>query len=152
MKEKIRLVIKGKYRLGELDKLMYELGLIVAGIAVILTLVYLITGISVLRLGFHCRFNQLTGLPCPGCGGTRSLRTLLGGRILKSLYYYPPLLYGVIIYIAFMLRCFAYRHFGIFNARDGIIVNYIYIGIALIIIQWIVKLAAQLIWGYYWFR
>jgi hypothetical protein len=36
-----------------------------------------------------CPFKMMTGLPCPGCGMTRSVVTLLHGDIGASLYYHP---------------------------------------------------------------
>src|ERR1700761_8906128 len=37
--------------------------------------------------GFYpvCRFHQLTGLNCPGCGATRALYALLHGDVLLAL-------------------------------------------------------------------
>lgn len=36
-----------------------------------------------------CYFRFLTGLPCPGCGLTRSLEALWHGHLLLSLRYHP---------------------------------------------------------------
>ena len=41
------------------------------------------------RQGSPCLFRSLTGLYCPGCGGTRALRFLLKGDVMKSLWYHP---------------------------------------------------------------
>ncbi|WP_246282481.1 DUF2752 domain-containing protein [Flavobacterium agri] len=35
-----------------------------------------------------CPFKMLTGMPCPGCGITKSLVFLYEGDIYKSLYYH----------------------------------------------------------------
>ena len=35
-----------------------------------------------------CPFMMLTGLPCPGCGITKSLIFLYQGQMLKSFYYH----------------------------------------------------------------
>ena len=137
-------------QLGSVDKVLYELGLVALGIMIAAVLLYFCTGISVLRIKFPCMFYRITKLPCPGCGGTRSLRALVHGDILLSMYMYFPLCYVVLVYVIFMVRCFLYRHFGLSKSRDGAIVKYIYIFVALLFLQWIVKLVAQLGFGYYW--
>ncbi len=140
-----------KRRLGNTDKLLYELGIAALGICFAAVLLYVITGINVLRLKYPCLFNKVTHLCCPGCGGTRAMRALLQGKILRSLYDYPPLLYGVIVYAVFMIRCFLHIHFGVRKSPDGTVVKYMYVFAALIILQWIVKLVAQICFDYYWF-
>ena len=138
-------------KLGSTDRLLYEFGLVALGIVFATVLLYVCTGINVLSFNYPCVFNKVTHLCCPGCGGTRAIRALLRGEILTSLYDYPPLLYGLVVYVIFMTRCFLYVHFGVKKSRDGAVVKYIYIFIALMILQWIVKLVAQLCFGYHWF-
>jgi hypothetical protein len=36
-----------------------------------------------------CPFKVLTGLPCPGCGMTRSVVTLMHGDLATSVYFHP---------------------------------------------------------------
>jgi len=36
-----------------------------------------------------CPFKLVTGLPCPGCGMTRSVVTLMHGDLTASLYFHP---------------------------------------------------------------
>lgn len=43
--------------------------------------------------GYPCLFHIITGLYCPGCGGTRAAILLLNGRIIESIYYNPLILY-----------------------------------------------------------
>jgi hypothetical protein len=45
-----------------------------------------------------CMFHALTGLPCPGCGLTRSFVCLAHGRLFDSLRYHPlgPALFAFI--------------------------------------------------------
>lgn len=130
---------------------MYELGLVALGIGFAAVLLYLFSGISVLNLRYPCIFNKVTHLCCPGCGGTRAMRALLRGQILKSLYDYPPLIYAVAVYIVFMVRCTLYLLFGIRKSPDGTIVRFVYVFIGMMFAQWIVKVVAQVCFGYYWF-
>jgi hypothetical protein len=39
------------------------------------------------QYGFYpvCQFHQLTGLNCPGCGGTRAVYQLLHGHVLRAM-------------------------------------------------------------------
>ena len=52
---------------------------------------------------FYCPLYELTGLYCPGCGGTRSLTALLHGKLLLALHENPAVpalvLLGVLFYI-----------------------------------------------------
>ena len=121
------------------------------GSSIAAVLLYFCTGINLLRLNYPCLFNKVTGLCCPGCGGTRAMRALLHGEIIKCLYDYPPLLFGIIVYVIFMIRCTMYMFFGIKKSRDGAVVKYMYIFVALMLIQWVVKIIAQVGFDYYWF-
>lgn len=40
-------------------------------------------------------FHTLTGLYCPGCGGTRAVRSLLRGDLRMSAQYHPLVLYVI---------------------------------------------------------
>jgi hypothetical protein len=51
-----------------------------------------------------CFFNLLTGLWCPGCGGTRSFNALMNGHILKSLHYNPAVILILIILILLYIQ------------------------------------------------
>lgn len=57
---------------------------------------------EILRLMFHlpCLFHLLTGLYCPGCGGTRAVGYLLTGQIAKSIQYHPLVLYAAVVIAA----------------------------------------------------
>ncbi len=62
---------------------------------------------NVIRQGVPCLFHLLTGLYCPGCGGTRAVWYLLHGQILKSIQYHPLVVYAVLVVaIEFGSRCF----------------------------------------------
>ena len=41
-----------------------------------------------------CPFHAITGLYCPGCGGTRAIMALLSGHPAVSFLYPPAVLYG----------------------------------------------------------
>ena len=49
-------------------------------------------------LSLNCPFKSITGLPCPGCGYTRSIESLVTGNIFASFMHNP----GWIILIFFL--------------------------------------------------
>ena len=51
-----------------------------------------------------CSLNQLTGLYCPGCGGTRALESLLSLKIVDSLKYNPAIMLGLPIFLYYDIR------------------------------------------------
>lgn len=50
-----------------------------------------------------CVLYSILGVYCPGCGGTRAVRALCHGEILKSVWYHPIVLYSAVLFGAFML-------------------------------------------------
>ncbi len=47
-------------------------------------------------LSMPCPFRVITGLYCPGCGGTRAVKLFLQGHWLMSFRFHPLVLYGVL--------------------------------------------------------
>lgn len=145
--------MKQKRTLGEIDDIFYKLGIAVLVAVLAAVLLYICCGNNVLyTVKFPCMFKALTGLYCPGCGGTRAARSLLKGDIWQSFINHPVVLYGSIVYSEFMVRCFLRKHFkGNFGPEtDGKIIPYIYVGIAITLIQWVAKLVAQIVFNYTW--
>lgn len=48
--------------------------------------------------GTGCIFKKALHLYCPGCGGTKALRNLVAGHIIKSILYNP-----LVVYLLYML-------------------------------------------------
>lgn len=90
-----------------------------------------------------CGIRRMCGLPCPGCGGTRAFYYLFLGDFKESFYLNPTVIYGVLAYLHFMLLYFCRKHFG---GRKGgprkeiQIQYYMYIAIAVILVQWVMKI------------
>lgn len=134
-----------------LDKIAYISGLII--------LIMGITGIYfIMRCDIDlneyiqpCMLNQLTGLYCPGCGGTRALRYLLSGRLLKSLYYNPIVAYVFFPWIWLLITQSVYiirkklhiDNTGLLSGRflRPLTVRpwYIYTGIIILLLQCFIK-------------
>ena len=82
-----------------------------------------------------CWFHQTTGVPCPGCGLTRSLSCAVRGMLTESWAYHPfgPILLGVFAVIATIgvlpghaqrrvFDCIS-RHAGLANAAYVLLVT-----------------------------
>lgn len=50
----------------------------------------------------QCKMKLYFGIPCPGCGGTRAIWSLLHGRVLQAVYYNAFAVYGAVWYLLFL--------------------------------------------------
>lgn len=97
--------------------------------------------------GFPCLFHLLTGLYCPGCGGTRAVRALLHGEILLSLQYHPLVLYGAVVIGAELLSLGAARAAKNPRLYLGHETLLVYIAVGIVIANWAIKNALLLFFG-----
>ena len=129
---------------GTINSILYDIGKLIMAVAVAAAVLVWRFGDSWLVRGPDCVFETVTGLYCPGCGGTRAVIALLQGHPLKSLMLHPAVIYVSVVYAVFMVRMFLLKHFSYGNEKDGRILKYVYIGIGLMLVQWIVKLVLLL--------
>ena len=89
--------------------------------------------------------HSLTGLYCPGCGGTRAVVFLLHGDFLHSLVYHPFVPYAFVLCTWFMISQTIER-LSKGRLRIGMHFRevFLWIALAIIIINFIVKNAALL--------
>lgn len=134
-----------------LDTCAYIFGII--GIAALVT-----SGHFIIPKVPPCLFHTLTGLYCPGCGGTRALSYMLSGHLIKSFYHHPIVLYAAIFGIPFILSQTVYRirrrlntssspeniHFPILTVKPW----FAYTACIIIILQCIIKNLILLIFHY----
>jgi len=102
--------------------------------------------VQVFNLQFleECQMLRVFGIYCPGCGGTRAIRYLMRGEIIKSIYYHPVVIYGVVMYLSFMFsRMAEYISKGKIKGMKWRNI-YIYIALFIIVINFIVKNIALL--------
>ncbi len=89
-------------------KILFLTGIVLFFLGAGYLLFYLFFHIDLYKLTplahMKCGFRKLTGLYCPGCGGTRSVVALAKGQFLTSLYYHPLPFYFTALYINFAVR------------------------------------------------
>lgn len=95
--------------------------------------------ILTLKSGFPCVFQLLTGLYCPGCGGTRALKYLLHGDIRKSLQYHPLVCYMAAVLLVEVLSWGLAKIFHNPKLHIGRYDGFVYLGIGIILVNWIWK-------------
>lgn len=133
----IKIKTDRKYRA---DEIFYQMGKVVWLPFVIAGLWFAHTGYDRYGELAQCGIQRLSGLPCPGCGGTRAFYYLFKGELLKSLRMNPTVIYGVLAYMHFMLLYFSRKHFGGKRQKEIYIPYYMYIAIGVILIQWVAKI------------
>lgn len=90
---------------------------------------------------FECSLRKISGLPCPGCGGTRAFYHFFRGELTESIRLNPIVVYGMGAYLHFMCL-FAYRkHTGRNWEKEIPIQYYLYGAAVVLLLQWIFKLA-----------
>lgn len=119
------------------------------------------TGILILTdLGFPCSFRTITGYYCPGCGGTHAVCALAAGNLITCAREHSFVLYtalGMLIYFLWNTLCplfnrlqyarLQYKRTQSKALRPSVhlipvmhfYTAYIYIGIAIAMLQWIIK-------------
>ena len=95
---------------------------------------------------YFCVFNSLTGIPCPGCGGTRAVLALAKGHLTDSFFYHPSVIFFFIEYIHFMSRMYYKIHINTDKIDRKInIERYVYAFVFVLILQWILKIVIILL-------
>lgn len=86
-----------------------------------------------------CGWYQATGFYCPGCGGTRAIFFLSRFQFVKSFISHPFVLYVLLVYFTFMSSFFIKKHFPRSNIKIISLEKCMYLGILIILVQWIIK-------------
>lgn len=85
------------------EKKVYILGLILIPFGIFGIIIFDDLFNWMAKINFSCVMYDLTGLYCPGCGGTRSINYLLNGHFLTSFIYHPFVITALLMYIIFMI-------------------------------------------------
>lgn len=128
----------------EIEQLFYKLGKVFLVLSVVAVIALWITDYKIISWIPDCAFLSITGLYCPGCGGTRAVKSLLRGDIVRSFIYHPFVIYCVVAYIVFMLYEFIKKHFKTVHKVFPVEIV-IYIGVGVLLLQWVVKVVLQFV-------
>lgn len=128
------------------EKEIYICGLILLGI-----LLFWLAAERLLGLEFSlppCVFHSLTGLYCPGCGGTRACRLLLSGHIFQSFLYHPGVFLAAALYVWFMVsHTIEFVSKGRLKIGLSYTDKFLYLEVAVIILQCLAKNMMKILWG-----
>ena len=126
------------------EQIFYNIGKCFLVFLIIIFIVLQVTDWRMLDALPECAFYALTGIVCPGCGGTRSVRFLLKGDFVRSFLYHPFILYFFCAYIVFMIYEFIKVHFK--KVKKSFPVEIVcLVGVGVLLLQWIIKLVIQFI-------
>lgn len=124
------------------DKLLYALGLILlaAGLGFALLQIFAPETAAKLHWPFPCPFDSLLHIPCLGCGATRALRALVQGRLWESALWHPAVPFfaaeAAVFLISQTLGRMSRGRVRMLTFNDV----YVYALLAVILLQWIIKL------------
>lgn len=130
-----------------IENTFYITGWCLLSIAVIYYLFCSVTHFQLSKYTVPCLMHTITGLYCPGCGGTRAVSFLLHGDFLLSFLYHPLVPYAAVLCGWFMISQTIER-LSRHQIRIGMHYRDIYLWIALtiVILNFIVKNALLLGW------
>lgn len=95
-----------------------------------------------------CLLHSLTGLYCPGCGGTRACRLLLSGHIFQSFLYHPGVLPAAVLYLWYMTsHTIELLSKGQLRISLPYSDKFLYLEAAIILLQCLVKNLVKILWG-----
>ena len=126
--------------MGTTEKKLYILGIGISILVFVVWVLSLFTPFSLKNIVPPCMLHQLTGLYCPGCGGTRAVMALIKGRCLSSFFYHPVVLYSFLLAAYFMIsNTIQLCGKGRWNIGMKYKDRYLYILIGILLGNWVVQ-------------
>lgn len=124
---------------GETEFAVWMAGLLLGMFALLVLSIAYFTPFSLESLTFDCWVHKSSGIYCPGCGGTRAFFAILRGDFVRSFFYHPVVPYMGVLYAVFMLRgalhFLSKGRYSFMRFRLG----YVYVGIGITILQFLIK-------------
>lgn len=123
----------------ELDRIFYRIGWIFLCLLFIGILIIQFLDLDIFRIFPPCIFYYGYGFYCPGCGGTRSIVSLLKGNLVKSFLYHPVTIYTVFLGGWFMITQTLSRLTAGKIKGMSFRVRYIYFFLILLLLNFLIK-------------
>lgn len=128
------------HKIVSIETALYITGWCLLGISAIAVFYLKASHIVLTEIFAPCILYTLTGVYCPGCGGTRSVLHLLTGHPLKCLIYHPLVFYAAVVGGWFMIsqtveRISRHRLAIGMKFRDG----FLWAALILVVINFILK-------------
>ena len=95
------------------DRIFYIMGLVLLGGLVMVEILAAAGVLTLTDLGFSCSFLSVTGLYCPGCGGTHAVCALAGGHLWESFRYHP-----FVPYTGLFISCFCCLEQSVYGSQQ----------------------------------
>ncbi len=134
-------------KIVSMETTFYIAGWCILGSIIVISALLYITNFNLGRYLLPCVFHKVTGLYCPGCGGTRAVTFLLHGRLWASFIYHPFVIYCTVLGGWFMIsqtieRLTKHRLAIGMKYHD----YYLWIVLAIVAINFVVKNLLLLVW------
>lgn len=84
------------------EKILYRLGIFLFIAGIVVSVLQNLGIVNLSHLLYPCLFHRITGLFCPGCGGTRAFTALLQGHFISCFLFHPFVFYCFVMYVLFM--------------------------------------------------
>ncbi len=118
----------------QLEHQLYIIGLCLPCVGVIVWILWQnLPDMIVHRQQIPCVFHAVTGLYCPGCGGTRAAAAFFKGKWMLSFCYHPIVVYGFFVYFWYMVS-HTVQWVSKQKLRIGMRYREIYLWLALVIV------------------
>ncbi len=133
------------------DRVFFAIGWLLYALLAIVAILQKTDMFFLTEIPATCSFRYVTGLYCPGCGGTHAIVSLASGHLLESFLYHPFVPYTAACFSIFLLwnsACLLIENFHplqILQKKAGrarfvhFHILYVYVGIGIIFLQWIIK-------------
>ncbi len=98
--------MKSKYGIPDIERVsrkLFYIGLLAGGLGLLAAQILLFLRVDLREILPPCSLYSMTGLYCPGCGGTRACYALLQGHLLDSVRAHPLVLYLAAGYMVYMV-------------------------------------------------